>query len=287
MSKQTLIVIGNGMVGHHFLEQFSQSPAAETYRVIVFGEEKQLAYDRVHLSEYFTGSTHADLAMGTADWYAEQGIDLRLNFGRVDRRRLDNPSRFAERAVRVADPRRKGVADALVLRDELAVDDRHLADGPSLGFLHRITVDLFFIARVVAVGDGRRQGRRRTDQFRVFFARELARGVVGVGDLLVRHDHHADGRLVQRLREVARTGQRRVQGLARARFKCPRSGVGQRPQHGAVEGHHLEIARPVHPGLLLLPRLLAFFAFLAFGGDDHGMTRRNAGSEHERCRRSA
>src|SRR5690606_5748864 len=79
MSKQTLIVIGNGMVGHHFLEQFSQSPAAETYRVIVFGEEKQLAYDRVHLSEYFTGSTHADLAMGTADWYAEQGIDLRLN----------------------------------------------------------------------------------------------------------------------------------------------------------------------------------------------------------------
>ena len=79
MSKQTLIVIGNGMVGHHFLEQFSQSPAAETYRVIVFGEEKQLAYDRVHLSEYFTGSTHADLAMGTADWYADQGIDLRLN----------------------------------------------------------------------------------------------------------------------------------------------------------------------------------------------------------------
>ena len=47
MSKQTLIVIGNGMVGHHFLEQFTQSPAAAVYQVIVFGEEKQLAYDRV------------------------------------------------------------------------------------------------------------------------------------------------------------------------------------------------------------------------------------------------
>lgn len=79
MSKKTLIVIGNGMVGHHFLEQFVASPRAAAYEILVFGEEKQLAYDRVHLSEYFAGSTHADLAMGTADWYIEQDIQLRLN----------------------------------------------------------------------------------------------------------------------------------------------------------------------------------------------------------------
>lgn len=79
MSKKNLIVIGNGMVGHHFLEQFAASDAAGRFDITVFGEEKQLAYDRVHLSEYFTGSTHADLAMGTAEWYAEQGIELRLN----------------------------------------------------------------------------------------------------------------------------------------------------------------------------------------------------------------
>ena len=79
MSNKTLIVIGNGMVGHHFLEQFVATPAAQDYNVIVFGEEKQLAYDRVHLSEYFSGSTHADLAMGTADWYTENNIDLHLH----------------------------------------------------------------------------------------------------------------------------------------------------------------------------------------------------------------
>ncbi|MFL1404895.1 nitrite reductase large subunit NirB [Marinobacter sp. M1N3S26] len=79
MSNKTLIVIGNGMVGHHFLEQFMATPAADEYNVIVFGEEKQLAYDRVHLSEYFGGSTHADLAMGTADWYADNDIDLHLH----------------------------------------------------------------------------------------------------------------------------------------------------------------------------------------------------------------
>ena len=72
MSKKTLIVIGNGMVGHHFLEQFVASSGAAEYEIIVFGEEKQLAYDRVHLSEYFAGSTHADLAMGTTDWYTGQ-----------------------------------------------------------------------------------------------------------------------------------------------------------------------------------------------------------------------
>ena len=78
MSKKTLIVIGNGMVGHHFLEQLVATPAAADFDIKVFGEEKLLAYDRVHLSEYFGGSTHADLAMGTADWYAENHIDLRL-----------------------------------------------------------------------------------------------------------------------------------------------------------------------------------------------------------------
>ncbi|MFL1466996.1 nitrite reductase large subunit NirB [Marinobacter sp. HN1S83] len=79
MSKQTLIVIGNGMVGHHFLEQLTGSAAADRFDIKVFGEEKLLAYDRVHLSEYFGGSTHADLAMGTADWYAENNIDLHLD----------------------------------------------------------------------------------------------------------------------------------------------------------------------------------------------------------------
>ncbi|MFN2361050.1 MAG: hypothetical protein ABR522_08245 [Marinobacter sp.] len=47
MKMKTLIVIGNGMVGHHFLEQFTASKAAAGYRILVFGEEKLLAYDRV------------------------------------------------------------------------------------------------------------------------------------------------------------------------------------------------------------------------------------------------
>ncbi|WP_203141931.1 nitrite reductase large subunit NirB [Marinobacter mangrovi] len=79
MANKTLIVIGNGMVGHHFLEQFAETPAAADYDIHVFGEEPLIAYDRVHLSEYFGGSTHADLALGTAEDYAAKGLTLHLD----------------------------------------------------------------------------------------------------------------------------------------------------------------------------------------------------------------
>jgi nitrite reductase (NADH) large subunit len=77
--KQHLIVIGNGMVGHHLVEQLVERGAQERYRITVFGEERHLAYDRVHLSEYFSGRDAASLALSTADYYAEHGITLRLN----------------------------------------------------------------------------------------------------------------------------------------------------------------------------------------------------------------
>ncbi len=81
MSKKNLIVVGNGMVGHHFLERLVDTPAVSDFDIKVFGEEKLLAYDRVHLSEYFSGASHSDLAMGTAEWYAEHRIDLHLDEG--------------------------------------------------------------------------------------------------------------------------------------------------------------------------------------------------------------
>ena len=79
MTQQNLIVIGNGMVGHHFLEQLAESGQAANFAVTVLGEERNIAYDRVHLSEYFQGKTAHDLAFSTEAQYAEWGFDLRLN----------------------------------------------------------------------------------------------------------------------------------------------------------------------------------------------------------------
>ncbi|MCK2184261.1 nitrite reductase large subunit NirB [Halomonas getboli] len=73
-----LIIIGNGMVGHHLVEQLIERGATEHYRITVFGEERHRAYDRVHLSEYFAGRDAQSLALCDADFYAEHGIELRL-----------------------------------------------------------------------------------------------------------------------------------------------------------------------------------------------------------------
>ncbi len=61
--KQKVVVIGNGMVGHQFIEYFLASDNADDYEITTFSEEPRLAYDRVHLSTYFSGSTAADLPL--------------------------------------------------------------------------------------------------------------------------------------------------------------------------------------------------------------------------------
>ncbi|MGK2889099.1 MAG: hypothetical protein ACSLEN_08130 [Candidatus Malihini olakiniferum] len=69
MSKPTLMVVGHGMVGYHFLKQLVDRCFHQQYHIIIFGEERYPAYDRVHLSEYFSGRTAADLSMVQADFF--------------------------------------------------------------------------------------------------------------------------------------------------------------------------------------------------------------------------
>ena len=74
---QKLIIVGNGMVGHHFAEQLVESGALAGFEVTIFGEERHRAYDRVHLSEYFSGRDAESLALCDADYYHTHGIQLR------------------------------------------------------------------------------------------------------------------------------------------------------------------------------------------------------------------
>lgn len=62
------------MVGYKFCEKLrAQSKELE---VIVYGEEPRPAYDRVHLSSYFSGTTADELLMAPASWYVENNITL-------------------------------------------------------------------------------------------------------------------------------------------------------------------------------------------------------------------
>ena len=87
----TLVVIGNGMVGHHCVEQLVARGALAAYRIAVFGDEPRRAYDRVHLSEYLSGRDAESMAMCAADFYDQPGLTLHLNEPvlQIDRQRRE------------------------------------------------------------------------------------------------------------------------------------------------------------------------------------------------------
>ncbi len=72
----TVVVIGNGMVGYKFCEKLLAK--STHFNLVVFGEEPRVAYDRVHLSEYFGGKTADDLLMAPHQWYLDNQITMHL-----------------------------------------------------------------------------------------------------------------------------------------------------------------------------------------------------------------
>jgi nitrite reductase (NADH) large subunit len=66
-----LVVVGNGMVGQRFLEAVAPGSA---FSITVIGEEPRPAYDRVHLSAFFSGKTAADLSLVPEDFFTRSGI---------------------------------------------------------------------------------------------------------------------------------------------------------------------------------------------------------------------
>lgn len=85
IEKQKVVVVGNGMVGHHFVEQLAQlNTADQAIEITVLSAEPRLAYDRVHLSTYFSGKTAADLAMADEKIYQDWAVNFQTNAKVVD-----------------------------------------------------------------------------------------------------------------------------------------------------------------------------------------------------------
>ena len=63
MSKHNVVVIGNGMVGHRFIEELLEKAEPDQFSLTVFCEEPCVAYDRVHLSAYFSHHTAEELSL--------------------------------------------------------------------------------------------------------------------------------------------------------------------------------------------------------------------------------
>ncbi len=82
-----IVIIGNGMVGYKCCEKLTDRFSAGEISLTVFGEETRPAYDRVHLSSFFSGKTPDDLSLAGRDWYSSRGIRLHLGdpVVRIDR----------------------------------------------------------------------------------------------------------------------------------------------------------------------------------------------------------
>ena len=76
-----IVLIGHGMVGQKFLESLAEGHAAGQVQVTVLCEEPRPAYDRVHLSSFFSGTTADQLSLVAPGFFEQHAanIDLKLN----------------------------------------------------------------------------------------------------------------------------------------------------------------------------------------------------------------
>jgi nitrite reductase (NADH) large subunit len=76
MTRRRVVVVGNGMVGHKVVEVLIDRGATTDWDIVVFGEEGRLAYDRVGLSSFFSGTTAEELSLVAPGSY--DNIELHL-----------------------------------------------------------------------------------------------------------------------------------------------------------------------------------------------------------------
>ncbi|MGW0928630.1 nitrite reductase large subunit NirB [Streptomyces sp. NPDC002644] len=91
----TIVLVGHGMVGQRFLEALAERGLTATHRVVVLCEEHRPAYDRVHLTSYFSGTTPDELSMTDLEFIEKHGIELHLG----------DPAESVDRAARTVTAR--------------------------------------------------------------------------------------------------------------------------------------------------------------------------------------
>jgi len=86
---ETIVVIGNGMVGHRFCEKLVEFDASRHYRIVTFCEEPRAAYDRVGLTSFFAHRDAEKLMLANLEWYKRNGIDIHIGdrANRIDRKK--------------------------------------------------------------------------------------------------------------------------------------------------------------------------------------------------------
>jgi nitrite reductase (NADH) large subunit len=76
MRKKTLAVIGNGMATCRLLDELVERKAIQRFEVVVYGEERGGAYNRILLSKVLAGAAPEAIVTKPRAWYEAHGIRL-------------------------------------------------------------------------------------------------------------------------------------------------------------------------------------------------------------------
>lgn len=86
-ARQTVVVVGHGMVGHRFVQELRCRDAADRFRIVVLSAEPTAAYDRVGLSGYVGSWEASSMALAGNDYPGDDLVEVRLGESatRIDR----------------------------------------------------------------------------------------------------------------------------------------------------------------------------------------------------------
>ncbi|MBW3614592.1 MAG: nitrite reductase large subunit NirB [Actinobacteria bacterium] len=76
--RRTLVVAGHGMVGHKLIEILIERGATAEWDIVVFCEERHLAYDRVGLTSFFTGTTPEQLSLVAPGFFTGACLEVHV-----------------------------------------------------------------------------------------------------------------------------------------------------------------------------------------------------------------
>lgn len=80
-TSKRIVVIGNGMVGHHFITKLIERARTcefSPWHITTFCEEPRVAYDRVGLSTFFEDATEESLSLADHDIYTSNLLDIHV-----------------------------------------------------------------------------------------------------------------------------------------------------------------------------------------------------------------
>ncbi|HEY2736143.1 MAG TPA: FAD-dependent oxidoreductase, partial [Polyangiales bacterium] len=87
--QETVVVVGAGMVGHHFCARLRELDRDNRFRLVLIGEEPRAPYDRMNLTQYYERGDGDALRLAEPNFYGEHQIELhvRERATAIDRKR--------------------------------------------------------------------------------------------------------------------------------------------------------------------------------------------------------